>query len=76
MKRFANALNVLCLPLLAAIAFTTVVVAKTERLSEPARMPGALTALVDTANDARLAGRDIPDFGNPTNVIRLRGVSK
>lgn len=46
MKRFLDTYNLLCLPLIAAIAFTTVVVAATDGAAKPVRASPLPTSLV------------------------------
>ncbi|MEO0947554.1 MAG: hypothetical protein AAFY11_05315 [Cyanobacteria bacterium J06641_5] len=65
MKRFTYALNALCLPLIAAIAFATVVVAESESLAAASvRTAYAPAASVSATHNSRPGTQSMPQTGD------------
>jgi len=64
MKRFTHTLNVLCLPLIAAIAFATVVVAESGDFSASVRTPHARVNTIGATHDDRLEALGVEHIGD------------
>lgn len=64
MKRFTHTLNALCLPLIAAIAFATVVVAESESFAESVRAPHAPANEIGTTHNGHLEAPGILRAGD------------
>lgn len=71
LQRCLNACSWLCLPLIAAFAFTTAVVAQTDALTQPTRLPYTPATLVNAAYNGRLKAQGIPSFADLVDDILM-----